>query len=62
MRIRSLLVVTAIVSSILGAAVVWLVLTVPNDIAAESLLKDARRNVEAHDNDKARTALIKVVQ
>ena len=62
MRFRSLLVITAIVSSILGAAVVWLVLTVPNDIAAESLLKDARKNIEAHDNGKARAALTKIVQ
>ena len=62
MRFRSLLVITAIVSSILGAAGVWLVLTVPNDIAAEGLLKDARRSIEAHDNAKARASLTKIVQ
>ena len=62
MRFRSLLVITAMVSCVLGAAVVWLVLTVPNDIAAESLLKDARKSIEAHDNAKARASLTKIVQ
>ena len=33
MRARSLLILTAIVSSLLGAVVAWLVLTVPNDLA-----------------------------
>src|SRR5260370_2921133 len=62
MRFRSLLVITAIVSSILGATVVWLVLTVPNDSAAEALLKAARQSIEAHDNAGARATLTKIVQ
>jgi len=62
MRARTLLIVTAIASSLLGALVVWLVLSVPNDLQADSLLKDARRHLNSGNNDDARVALTKVVQ
>jgi len=62
MKIRLLLTFTAIVSSILGAVVVYLVLSVPNDLRADSLLKEARKDLEAKKNDDAREKLAKVVQ
>lgn len=62
MRARALLVGTAIVSAFLGAIVVYLVLTVPNDIQANALLKQARGDLAAGKNDKAREALSNIVQ
>lgn len=59
---RLLLIVTAIVSSLLGATVAWLVLTVPNDIQAGTLLRAARRDLEAGRNDKARQEYSRVIQ
>lgn len=61
-RARTLLVLTAIVSSALGAIVVYLVLTVPNDIQAGALLKKARKQIEAGQNDDARQSLSRIVQ
>ena len=62
MRIRSLLVITAILSSVLAAVVVYLVLTVPNDVQAAALLKQARKEISAGHNDQARQSLAKIVQ
>ena len=62
MKIRALITLTAIVSSILGAVVVYLVLSVPNDLRADSLLKEARKDLEAKKNDDAREKLAKIVQ
>jgi predicted negative regulator of RcsB-dependent stress response len=62
MRVRSLLVITAILSSALAAVVVYLVLTVPNDVQAAALLKQARKEIAASQNDKARQLLAKIVQ
>lgn len=62
MRARSLLILTAIVSSLLGATVAWLVLTVPNDLQAGALLRAARKDVEGGRNDKARQALSRIIQ
>jgi hypothetical protein len=61
-RARALLIVTAIVSSLLGAVVVYLVLTVPNDVAAAQLMKQAKADIDAGRNDKARESLSKIVQ
>jgi hypothetical protein len=61
MKVRPLLLFTAIVSSILGAIVVYLILSVPNDLKADSLLKDARADLAAGQNDKARQALSTIV-
>jgi len=61
-RARSLLILTAILSMLLGAVVVWLVLTVPNDIQAGALLKTARKDVAAGNNDKARQELSRIIQ
>ena len=62
MRARGLLIITAIVSSLLGAVVAWLVLTVPNDLQAGAMLKTARKDVEAGHNDKARQELSRIIQ
>jgi hypothetical protein len=62
MRIRSVIILTGIVSSLLGAVVVYLVLTVPNDLQSAALLKDARHDIAAGKNDQAREALSRIVQ
>jgi len=61
-RARSLLIITAIVSSLLGAVVAWLVLTVPNDLQAGAMLRTARKDVAAGYNDKARQELSRIIQ
>jgi cell division protein FtsL len=62
MRLRAMVILTAVVSSILGAIVVYLVLTVPNDLQAGAMLRAAKKSLAAHDNDKARATLSKIVQ
>ncbi|HUP61170.1 MAG TPA: hypothetical protein VNA69_12200 [Thermoanaerobaculia bacterium] len=62
MKVRTVLWFTAIVSSILGALVVYLLLSVPNDLRADTLLKDARKHLGDGRNDEARQALTKIVQ
>lgn len=53
---------TAAVSTILGAAVVYLVLTVPNDLKADALLREARKSLAAGKSDEAQTALSQIVE
>ncbi|HYI10614.1 MAG TPA: hypothetical protein VEK57_16255 [Thermoanaerobaculia bacterium] len=62
MRIRPLLILTGIVSSILGALVVYLILSVPNDLRADGLMKEARKHITDGDEDKARVSLSQIVQ
>jgi thioredoxin-like negative regulator of GroEL len=62
MRVRPLLILTGIVSSILGALVVYLMLSVPNDLRADALLKEARKHITDGNDDKARQSLAQVVQ
>ena len=62
MRVRGVLILTGIVSSILGALVVYLVLSVPNDLRADALLKQARQHITEKDTDKARQTLLQIVQ
>src|SRR5438874_2597425 len=62
MRVRNALIVTAILSSILGAVVAYLVLTVPNDIQAAALMRSARKEIAAGNNERARQALSRIVQ
>jgi DNA gyrase/topoisomerase IV subunit A len=62
MRVRSLLVFTAFVSSILGAVAAYLVLSVPNDLKADSMLENARKDITAGRNDKATDSLSQIVQ
>ena len=53
MRVRTLLTATAFVSAILGAGAAYLVLTVPNDLKADSILKTARKDLEQGKRDSA---------
>ena len=46
----------------IGAVVVYLVLTVPNDTAAGALMKEARQEIAAGNDDKARELLSRIVQ
>lgn len=62
MRGRALLIGTAIISSILGAIVVYLVLTVPNDLESGALMKQAKKAMDARQNDRARETLSRIVQ
>jgi len=61
-RVRSFLVVTAILSAIIGGVVVYLVLTVPNDVQAAALMKTAKQQIAKGDNDHARESLSRIVQ
>jgi thioredoxin-like negative regulator of GroEL len=61
-KVRTTLLLTALVSSILGAIVVYLVMTVPNDLQAGALLKEARANIAAGKSAEAHDALAKIVQ
>ena len=62
MKIRTVIAGTAIVSSLLGALVAYLVLSVPNDLRADALLKNARQDLTEGNNTKARESLSKVIQ
>ncbi len=62
MRARGLLIVTAIVSAILGAVVAYLVLTVPNDIQAAALMRSAKQEIAEGKTDQARASLARIVQ
>ncbi|MGZ4809002.1 MAG: hypothetical protein ACXV7D_06680 [Thermoanaerobaculia bacterium] len=62
MRVRTVLIFTAIASSLLGAVVAYLILTVPNDLNADAMLKQARRDIAAGENAKGRESLTKIVQ
>ena len=62
MKVRGTLILTGIVSSILGALVVYLVLSVPNDLRADAMLKQARQDITDGDRDKARQSLLRIVQ
>jgi hypothetical protein len=61
-RVRGVLILTAIVSSILGALVAYLVLSVPNDLRADALLKQARTDIKEGQTEKGRESLLRVVQ
>lgn len=62
MRVRALLIGTAILSAALGSIVAYLILTVPNDLEAGHLLKQARGEIKASQNDEARESLAKIIQ
>jgi TolA-binding protein len=62
MRVRALLWLTAIVSSIVGGVAVYLALSVPNDLRADEMLKKARAELSAGRVDPARRALERIIQ
>ncbi|HEX7708865.1 MAG TPA: hypothetical protein VF701_20570 [Thermoanaerobaculia bacterium] len=62
MRFRPLLMVTAILSSLLGAGVVYLAMSVPNDLRADALLKQARTDMTEGSLERARESLTTIVE
>lgn len=62
MKIRTLIISTALVSSILGGIAVYIALTVPNDVRAAALLRDAREQLSQGNEEAAREKLTSVVQ
>lgn len=62
MRVRTLLVATGVVSALLGGVIVYLVMTVPNDVQAAALLKKAKQQIAAGNDDRARESLSRIVQ
>jgi hypothetical protein len=62
MRARTGLTLTAAMSMIVGAVVLYLVMSVPNDLRADALLKQARQDLNAGKTEAARASLRKVVQ
>jgi hypothetical protein len=62
MRVRTAIIATALISSVLGAVVAYLVLTVPNDLQAGALMRTARKHIAAGENDRARQSLSLIVQ
>jgi len=61
-RVKTLLIGTALVSAVLGAVVAYLVLTVPNDIQSGAMLRSARKDIAAGNNTRAREELTRIVQ
>ena len=47
---------------LIGAVVVYLVLTVPNDVQSGAMLRSARKDIAAGRNDRARDELTRIVQ
>lgn len=62
MRVRTLLTLTAMVAMAVGAVIVYLVLTVPNDLEAAALMRTARRQIAAGDAARGRESLERIVQ
>ena len=62
MRVKTVLIGTALLSMVIGAVIVYLVLTVPNDLQAGAMLKSAKKEVAAGHNDRARAELTRIVQ
>src|SRR5258708_17799310 len=61
-RFRPLLFFTALMSSILGGVAVYRALTVPNDVQAGALMKQARADMQRGDEEEARQSLARVLQ
>lgn len=61
-RFRLLLALTAITSAVVAGGVVYLAMSVPNDLRADSLLSQARKDIAAGKHDAARATLMKVIQ
>jgi len=62
MRVRTVIITTALLSSILGAVAVYFVLTIPNDVQADAMLKEARESIATGESAEGRETLIKIVQ
>lgn len=55
-------VATGLVFLVIGAVAVYLAITIPNDVKAETLLKEARSELQAGDRDDARQKFETVIK
>lgn len=62
MKVRPLFYLTSLVSAVLGATMVYLVLSVPNDLRADAMLKNARKDITSGQSDRARESLKVIIQ
>ena len=62
MKVRTILILTAVASAILGSIVAYLVLSVPNDLKAGSLLKEAREQIADGKSAEAHDTLTAIIQ
>ena len=62
MKVRSVILTTAVLSALIGGIVVYLVLTVPNDVQAAALMRQAKQQMAKGDDDHARETLSRIVQ
>ena len=62
MAYRRLLTLTAVISSMIGAVVVYLLFSIPNDLKSYTLLKQARHELERGDREVGRQSLSRIVQ
>lgn len=61
-RFRLLLALTGLTSAVVAGGAVYLAMSVPNDLRADSLLSQARNDITAGKHDAARGTLMKVIQ
>lgn len=59
---RAVFILTTVLSLIVGGAVVYLFMSIPNDLRAESLLAQARADLQKEDRDAAREKLTTIVR
>ncbi|MEO8215860.1 MAG: hypothetical protein ABI718_02145 [Acidobacteriota bacterium] len=62
MRSRPLLILAALLLLLAGGVFTWLLLSIPNDLHADALLKEARENIKSGHREEAREKLLAVVQ
>ena len=61
-RFRLLLALTALGAAAAAGVLVYLAMTVPNDLRADALLEEAKSEMAAGRNEQAREALSKIIQ
>ncbi|HVT45687.1 MAG TPA: hypothetical protein VMT00_15010 [Thermoanaerobaculia bacterium] len=62
MRLRRILsILSAVILLIIGSAAGYFAISIPNDLRAEALLKEARSSLENDQRDEARDSLVRIV-
>ncbi|HEY0593740.1 MAG TPA: hypothetical protein VGF40_18355 [Thermoanaerobaculia bacterium] len=59
---RSLAILIAITALLVGAAGAWVAVSVPRDVRAEALLKDARAKIQKGEREAARNSLQEIAK
>lgn len=59
---RAVFILTTVLSLIVGGAIVYLFMSIPNDLQAENLLTQARADLQKKDRDAAREKLTTIVR